>query len=112
MANSGQYPPVYDNEPQPQQPYTSHNEAPYCQPIQQPDRMSGGGKAGRFFLGFFLGIIGLLITWAIDRDSPEETMRDGLMMCLIGMVVSIAIGLVLLFVFGTLFFAALAVAMG
>lgn len=104
-------PGVQENESQPQQPYSTSTEENHCQPIRMPDKMSGGRKAGRFALGFFLGIIGLVITWAIDRSSPEETMREGLMMCLIGVVVSMAVGLVLLFAFGALFLAALAVAM-
>lgn len=49
----------------------------------EPQGLTGGGKAGRFFLGFFLGLLGILIIWLMDKDDGLK-LKDGVLFGIIG----------------------------
>jgi hypothetical protein len=46
------------------------------------ERLSGGAKAGYFFLCFFLSLIGFTIIWGVNKDRP--TLAEALKFGLIG----------------------------
>jgi hypothetical protein len=48
--------------------------------------LSGGNKFGYFALGFFLGVVGVLIAWLTNKDKPIE--KPAIKMSVIGLVVS------------------------
>lgn len=52
-------------------------------------RLSGGAKFGYFALGFFLALIGVLITWLVNKDKEQALKSSAIKFSVIGCVVSI-----------------------
>lgn len=74
----------------PQQPPAYQAPAPAPQAYQDP-APTGGAKAGYFALGFFLMLIGVLISWLITKDKGEAVKSAGLKFSLIGFGVGFAL---------------------
>lgn len=82
MENNG-----FDLNQAPQQPAQPQAPMPGCpQPPQayQAPEPTGGAKAGYFALGFFLMLIGVLISWLVTKDKGEAVKGAGLKFSLIG----------------------------
>ena len=68
-----------------QVPQQSQYQAPVPAPqAYQAPSPTGGAKAGYFALGFFLMLIGVLISWLITKDKGEAAKGAGLKFSLIG----------------------------
>jgi hypothetical protein len=68
--------------------------------------LTGGAKAGYFFLGFFLSLIGFTIIWGVNKDRP--TLAEALKFGIIGAWVSVVAGVVLSIALSSLVIAMLA----
>jgi hypothetical protein len=64
------------------------------------DKLTGGAKAGYFFLGFFLPLLGFTIIWAINKDRP--TLAEAVKFGVIGGWVCVALGIVLSIALGAI----------
>lgn len=64
----------------------------------EPQGLTGGGKAGRFFLGFFLSMLGILIIWLMDKDDGLK-LKDGVLFGIIGNFSAAIVGIILGVVF-------------
>jgi hypothetical protein len=51
--------------------------------------LTGKAKAGYFFLGMFLAVIGVLIAWFVNRGRPAAT--EAIKMSAVGFIVSFII---------------------
>ncbi|MCL1879669.1 MAG: spore coat protein SP96 [Actinomycetia bacterium] len=87
------------NAPQPQyapsQPQYVPTPQPYVPPApQQPQpltMLSGGMKAAWFFIGFLLGIPGILIAYATNQDKLPNVKSECIKFSAIGFGISIAL---------------------
>jgi hypothetical protein len=89
-------------QPEPSQvPYTAHTQQNYSQPTYaQPvygtgpafKELSGGAKFGMFALGLFLNWVGIIIAWAINKDTTAS--KDAIKFSVIGFVVSLVLSCV------------------
>lgn len=57
--------------------------------------LTGGVKFGYVALGFFLGLIGVLIAWLIERGKPAK--REAIKFSVIGFVISVVIWCIMYF---------------
>jgi hypothetical protein len=55
--------------------------------------LSGGMKAAFFFIGYLVGIAGMLIGYVYGRDKYEQVKKDAMKFTVIGFCVSIGIGI-------------------
>ena len=56
--------------------------------------ITGGAKAGYFALGFFLGLIGVLITYLVNKDKTELAKKGAMKFCIIGLVTVVVISVI------------------
>lgn len=92
------YVPTYQSAPMPQ-------PAPaYGQPLVQ---LTGGQKFGWFAVGFLGNIIGMLLAWLVNVDKAPQAKSDAIKFAVIGFVVAIALDVILVFVMGAAFTAAM-----
>ena len=95
QSNYNQQQPV-NQPPYPQAgQYQQTSQYPQAQYVQrQLKPFSGTEKAISFVLGFFLGIIGVVVAWAVYKDGYDNP--EGLKWSLIGMAVVAAFTLAIL----------------
>jgi len=53
------------------------------------EKLTGGAKAGYFFLGLVLAVIGILIAWLVNKDKP--VMKEAIKFAVIGFVVELVL---------------------
>lgn len=56
--------------------------------------LSGGAKFGYLALGFFLALIGVLITYLVNRDKAPEIKSQAMKFSIIGCVIVVALGII------------------
>lgn len=61
-------------------------------------KLSGGAKFGYGALGFFLMLIGVLITWLVNKDKLPATKKSAITCSVVGMVIGFIAWIVLYFV--------------
>jgi membrane protease YdiL (CAAX protease family) len=54
--------------------------------------LSGGAKFGYAALGFFLGVIGVLVAWLTTKDTPKS--GDAIKFSVIGLAVAMVLGII------------------
>ena len=102
-------------QPQPQQPQQPPMYAPQPQPVYPPAplmQLTGGMKFGWLVVGLLIGIPGVVIAWLVNVDKMPQVKSDAVKFSLIGLAISIVLGLLLSFAIGGLFVAMLSSAMG
>lgn len=102
-------------QPQPQQPQQPPMYAPQPQPVYPPAplmQLTGGMKFGWLVVGLLIGIPGVVIAWLVNVDKMPQVKSDAVKFSLIGLAISIVLGLLLGFAIGGLFVAMLSSAMG
>lgn len=85
MAENG-----FDAKQNPQQPMQQGPGYSQLQDQAYQPQPTGGAKAGYFALGFFLMLIGVLISWLITKDKGGAVKSAGLKFSLIGFGVGFA----------------------
>ncbi len=99
----GQVPPM--GQTPPQQPY---GFAPSAQAAPAPQNLpgmpllylSGGMKFGWAAVGFFMGLVGILIAWLTNAHNFPQARSEAVRFALIGFVVSFVLVILLLVLFG------------
>ena len=89
--------------------------APQPQPVYPPAplmQLTGGMKFGWLVVGLLIGIPGVVIAWLVNVDKMPQVKSDAVKFSLIGLAISIVLGLLLSFAIGGLFVAMLSSAMG
>lgn len=102
-------------QPEPQQPQQPPMYAPQPQPVYPPAplmQLTGGMKFGWLVVGLLIGIPGVVIAWLVNVDKMPQVKSDAVKFSLIGLAISIVLGLLLSFAIGGLFVAMLSSAMG
>lgn len=69
--------------------------------------LSGGAKFGYFILGFFLGLIGVLIAWLVNKNGYQEIKSGAIKFSLIGFAVTFVLNLIAAFTIWPVMFATL-----
>jgi hypothetical protein len=69
-------------------------------------QLSGGAKAGYFFLGFFLFVIGILIAWLVNKDKEPAIRNGAIKLAVIGAIVEFVLGIIFSVLFFVLIFSA------
>ena len=65
------------------------------QPPQPLTALGGGAKAAWFFIGFFMGLPGLLLAYATSRDQYSQVQSETVRFAVIGFLVSLAVVLLM-----------------
>ena len=105
--NQQQYAPGYQQpgmrpQPQPHQQYMPQ------QPVQQPEIMTGGAKAGYCLAAVFLGWISLVILYFSSKDKGDAYVREGDKWVMIGMIINIVLAFILVMTVFSVLIAAVA----
>ena len=73
--------------------------------VQAEQRPSGGFKAAWFFVGFLLGIGGILVAFGSTWGRPQEIKSEAIKFAIIGCIVTFVIGICSALTLGTMFYA-------
>lgn len=61
---------------------------------ESQQQLSGGAKFGYLALGFFLGLIGVLIAWLTSKDKGSAYKSGAIKFSVIGFVIVLVLGIV------------------
>jgi hypothetical protein len=87
-----------------QQPMPSYAQVPYG---QSEPKMTGGPKAAWFFVGFFLGIAGIILAYACNWDKAQNIKTESIKFSAIGFAATIVLAICTTCVFGSLIVASI-----